>query len=250
MYNRAGTGGKPGDTPAATSLTCSLVLCHRAPGLAHSPQLGSSCVPPGKAAQPGVPWELHPSVQQSPWTLRQLQMHDLKTRVLFTEVNELHSQHKPLWEFWYYLNLMHFPIPTFSELDMSLVVIFRFTQYSVWGRSHAPDPLKHRQGFYTGFTFFKIFFTIMKKNLFLQYRLRFFCTVLPQEVNVIKFSSHKSAERIGPLCNLWESLHNDVKLECFSETLKTQYSYHHTLVPPVWKWWLNSTWLPFIIILY
>lgn len=117
MYNRAGTGGKPGDTPAATSLTCSLVLCHRAPGLAHSPQLGSSCMPPGKAAQPGVPWELHPSVQQGPWTLRQLQMHDLKTRVLFTEVNELHSQHKPLWEFWYYLNLMHFPVPTFPELD-------------------------------------------------------------------------------------------------------------------------------------
>lgn len=145
---------------------------------------------------------------------------------------------------------MHFPIPPFSDFDMSLVVIFRFTQYSLWGRSHAPDPLKHRQGFYTGFTFFKLFFTIMKENLFLQYRLRFFCTVLPQEVNVIKFSSHKSAEHIGPLCNLWESLHNDIKLECFSETLKTQYSYHHTLVPPVWKWWLNSTWLPFIIIWY
>lgn len=136
MYNRAGTGDKPGDTPAATSLMCSL---SRAPGLAHCPQLRSSCVLTGKAAQPGVPCRLHPSVQQSPWTLWQLQMHDLKTKVLFTEVNELHSQHKPLWGFWYYLNLMHFPVPTFSEFEVSLVVIFRFTQFSMWGRSQIPS---------------------------------------------------------------------------------------------------------------
>lgn len=139
MYNRAGTGGRAGDTPAATSLMCSL---SRTPRLAHSPQLGSSRVLAGQASQPAVPCRLHPSIQQSPWTLWQLQMHDLKLKVLFTEVNVLHSQHKPLWEFWYYLNLTHVPVPTFSEFEVSLVVIFRFTQYSVWGRSHAPDPLK------------------------------------------------------------------------------------------------------------
>lgn len=109
---------------------------------------------------------------------------------------------KPLSEFWYFLNLTYFHVPTFSEFDMPLVVIFRFIPYSMWGRSYVSDPLKLRKvspnQFYIGFTFFKLFFTIMKDNLFLQYRFRFFCTILPQEVNLIKFSSHKSAEHIGP----------------------------------------------------
>lgn len=51
---------------------------------------------------------------------------------------------------------------------------------------------------YIGFTFFKLFLTVTKDNLFLQYRPRFFCTILPQEVNLIKFSSHRSAEHTGP----------------------------------------------------
>lgn len=50
----------------------------------------------GKAAQPAVPCKLHPSVQQSPWTPQELWVYNLQTRVLFTEVKNLHGQHKPL----------------------------------------------------------------------------------------------------------------------------------------------------------
>lgn len=135
---------------------------------------------------------------------------------------------------------MCFHVPTFSEFDVPLVVMFRFIHYSMWDRSYVSDALKLRKvspnQFYICFTFCKLFFTIMKDNLFLQYRLRFFCTNLPQEVNLIKFSSHKSAEHNRSLrvtleshCTITDSWKSSLKL------LKCKYSYHQTLVSSVWK---------------
>lgn len=106
----------------------------------------------------------------------------------------------PLSEFWRQFNWMYFPVPPFPEFDVPLVVIFRFIHYSMWGRSYVSIPSNsgrdHHNDLYQ-LHIFKLFFTVMKDNLFLQYRLRFFCTILPQ-VNLIKFSSHKSAELTGP----------------------------------------------------
>lgn len=40
---------------------------------------------------------------------------------------------------------MYFHVPTFSEFDVPLVVIFRFIRYGMWGRSRLSDPLKLRE---------------------------------------------------------------------------------------------------------
>lgn len=63
--------------------------------------------------------------------------------ILLTEVNKSYSQYKTS-EFWHYFNLMYFHVPTFSEFDMPLVVIFRFTRYSMGAGPYISGPFTLR----------------------------------------------------------------------------------------------------------